>query len=457
MKFLATATSLFMASTLALLVFSSGYAAEVKTKAGMEKPKALSKEQLYLFGTSFEAVRQLYVDKVDNQKIIENSIQGMLSNLDPHSAYLTKKDLKNLEMMTKGQFTGLGIEVTMEHGIIRVVTPIDGSPAQKAGIKAGDLIVRIDGTPVKGMTLSQAVMKMRGKKNTKIELTILRKSANQPLEVTVTRDEIKMASVRGKILDKHYGYIRIASFQKNTGKDVAKAVKKLEKQTNHGLQGIILDLRNNPGGVLQSSVEVADVFLDANKLSYGKKVVYTKGRIKKMHYEGKAKTADMTKGVPIVVLINMGSASAAEIVAGALQDHKRAVIMGVQSFGKGSVQTVFPLDDGEQGAIKLTTARYYTPAGRSIQAKGIKPDIEVQALKIPDSVKPTEIFSVREASLSKHLEKEKSKAVVKQDDTALLKELKTGAKSAENQPLIYRDYQVYQALTLLKGLNTVKL
>lgn len=416
--------------------------------------KPLTKQQMYLFGSTLQAIREAYVDEVTDQEIIKNAVTGMLSNLDPHSAYLTPKELQELQSMTQGEFTGVGMEVTMQHGVVRVVSPIDDTPAAKAGIQAGDLIMRIDGQSVQGMSLHEAVMKMRGKRGTKVTLTILRKSVGKPFDVTIKRAKITVDSVKEKLLASHYGYIRISAFQEDTGKDVAQAVKVLRRQSNRSLRGLVLDLRNNPGGLLQQAVIVSDVFLDADKLGYDQKIVYTKGRFKAGGYVGKAKTSDQTGGVPIVVLVNGGSASAAEIVAAALQDHHRAVIMGTQTFGKGSVQTVLPLHDGELGALKLTTARYYTPAGRSIQAEGVTPDVVVENLKIPDSVKSTEVFSMTEADLKGQIGKGKSNQAADQESRALLKRFQSENTDAA---LIYEDYPLHQALALLKGLYAAKI
>jgi carboxyl-terminal processing protease len=416
----------------------------------------ISQADLERLGAAIEAVQDFYVDKVSGKTIIDNAISGMLSNLDPHSAYLDEQDYEDLQAMTEGQFCGIGVEVDMEGPALEVIAPLDGSPAAKAGIKAGDMIVRINDTPVQGLTASQAIMMMRGKKGEKVTLTIFRKGANKPLVMTLVRDEIKLQNVRSELIDKNYGYIRIASFQVNTGADVAKAIANLEKQTDNHLQGVVLDLRNNPGGVVQASVDVTSDFLNSKNLPYGKKVVYTKGRIKEADFTGYATGTDLTHGVPMVVLINAGTASAAEIVAGALQDYHRALIVGQRSFGKGSVQTVFPLQDGKT-AIKLTTARYYTPSGRTIQALGINPDILIPDLQIPTSVKPQEGLIVRESDFPDHLNTVQSNGEVAkpapQDDAKLMQQL-VGNKSKKDQPLIYRDYQLQQALLLLQALNS---
>lgn len=356
--------------------------------------------QLNLFGDVFERVRADYVEKPDDAKLIEAAINGMLSSLDPHSTYMDAKDFRDMQVQTRGQFGGLGIEVTMEDGLVKVVAPIDDTPAAKAGVQAGDLITKLDGDEVKGLTLSQAVEKMRGAVATPIKLTIIRKGQDKPLELTLTRDIINIKSVRARVEDGDIGYIRITSFSEQTGDGLKKAIEDLTKQIGEDkLKGFIVDLRNNPGGLLDQAIEVSDTFLDRGE------IVSTRGREADETERRNARPGDLAKGKPVIVLINGGSASASEIVAGALQDHKRATILGSLSFGKGSVQTVIPVSGN--AAIKLTTARYYTPSGRSIQAKGISPDIEL-VQDVPAEVKEkAEAAGVEmtrgEASLKGHL------------------------------------------------------
>lgn len=388
-------------------------------------------DDLRKFTEVFSRIKAAYVEEVDDRTLLEDAIKGMLSGLDPHSSYLDPKAFEDLEESTTGEFGGLGIEVGMEDGFIKVISPIDDTPAQKAGVQAGDLIIKLGDQPVKGMSLEEAVNLMRGKPGSTLKLTIMRDGESAPIEIDVKRDVIKVASTKSRLLDDGYGYVRLTQFQSETGQEFVDAINKLKKQNKGDLNGLILDLRNNPGGILQAAVAAADAVLNDGL------IVYTEGRIQSSRLRFSAEPGDVTDGAPIVVLINGGSASASEILAGALQDQKRAVIMGTQSFGKGSVQTVIPLD--ETHAIKMTTARYYTPSGRSIQAKGITPDIEVKPARLTEmDSKP--FFT--EADLSGHLTNgDESKSNQKPDNT-----------SDQSSP-IERDFQLRSALNLLKGLR----
>src|SRR5713101_2621427 len=339
-------------------------------------------QQLNLFGDVFEQVRADYVDDVSDDTLIEGAINGMLTSLDPHSNYLNAKNFNDMKVQTRGEFGGLGIEVSMENGLVKVVSPIDDTPAAHAGLKPGDFVTHIDGTPVQGLTLPEAVEKMRGPINTDINLTI-RREGKEPFDVKLTRANIKIQSVRSHIEGDNIGYIRITSFNEQTDVGLANALKNLKTQANNKLIGVVLDLRNNPGGLLDQAVAVSDAFLDKGE------IVSTRGRRSDDAQRYNARPgAKAASGLPIAVLINGGSASASEIVAGALQDHHRAILLGTRSFGKGSVQTIIPL--AGHGAMRLTTARYYTPSGRSIQAKGIDPDIVVEAAKIEKTVEKGE-------------------------------------------------------------------
>jgi carboxyl-terminal processing protease len=353
--------------------------------------------QLSLFGDVFERVRTDYVEKPDDSKLVESAINGMLSGLDPHSSYMDAKSFLDMQSQVSGKFGGLGLEVSMEDGLIKVVTPIDDTPAHKAGIMANDIISHIDGEPVQGLTLNQAVDKMRGNPNTGIKLTIVRKGADKPIEISIIRDIIQVRAVRSNINGDDVGYVRITQFGERTTEGVRKAITDMSKQGGDKLKGFVIDLRNNPGGLLDQAITVSGTFLERGE------IVSTRGRTAEETQRFNARSGDLTKAKPIIVLINGGSASASEIVAGALQDHKRATIIGTRSFGKGSVQTIIPLGSGN-GALRLTTARYFTPSGRSIQAKGITPDIEVLQ-DVPEELK-ARTNTQGEASLPGHLKGE---------------------------------------------------
>jgi carboxyl-terminal processing protease len=353
-------------------------------------------KQLNLFGDVFERVRADYVEKPEDAKLVESAINGMLSNLDPHSSYMDGKSYRDMQVQTRGEFGGLGIEVTMEDGLIKVVAPIDDTPAAKAGILANDIITHLDDDAVQGLTLNQAVEKMRGAPNTKIRLKVMRKGAAQPLEITLERAVIRVRSVRSR-LEEDVAYIRVTQFNEQTTEGLKRAINDLAAQAGDKLKGYIIDMRNNPGGLLEEAISVSDAFLDKGE------IVSTRGRNVEETQRRNAKPGDLAKSKPIIVLINGGSASASEIVAGALQDHKRATVIGTRSFGKGSVQTIIPLGSGN-GALRLTTARYFTPSGRSIQAKGISPDIEVLQ-DVPEEVK-ARTDTKGEASLRGHLKAE---------------------------------------------------
>jgi carboxyl-terminal processing protease len=392
-------------------------------------------EELRTFSDVFGRIKNDYVESVEDKELLENAIRGMLTGLDPHSAYLDTDQFKELQVGTTGQFGGLGIEVGMENGFVKVIAPIDDTPAQRAGIKAGDLIIRLDDSPVKGMTLSDAVKVMRGKPGTDIELTIVRDGLDKPLQITITRDIIKVRSVKSRTLEPGYGYLRISQFQSKTADYLVDAIAKLRKDNDGKLIGLVLDLRNNPGGVLNGAVAVSDAFLDKGL------IVYTEGRIADSSLRFNATADDVVDGAPMVVLVNQGSASASEIVAGALQDHKRAIIIGSRTFGKGSVQTILPLSGGT--ALKLTTARYYTPSGRSIQAEGIVPDIELETLEVAAAEK--NLQPLKESDLSGHLSNGNNKVREQGED-------ETSAEETEKESLAQSDYQLYEALNLLKGL-----
>ncbi len=407
----------------------------------------LSLEELRAFSDVYARIKNDYVESVDDKELIRHAIRGMLSGLDPHSSYLDQDEFKDLQIGTSGEFGGLGIEVGMEDGFVKVIAPIDDTPAQRAGIKAGDLIIRLDDTPVKGMTLNDAVKVMRGKRGTPIVLTIIREGESKPLKITVVRDIIQVKSVKSKVLDDKYGYFRISNFQSKTTQNLLEAVRKVKKELGDDFAGAILDLRNNPGGVLTGAVGVSDAFLKEGL------IVYTEGRVKDSQLRYDAAPDDVLDGKPLVVLVNAGSASASEIVAGALQDHKRAIIVGSsKTFGKGSVQTILPLKDGD--ALKLTTARYYTPSGRSIQADGITPDIMLESLELKKK-ESNGIDPLKEANLSRHLSNGSKEE--KKDDTKEAKSKdKKSEKVTDSESLAQTDFELYEALNLLKGITLVQ-
>ncbi len=388
--------------------------------------------ELRAFSEVFEKIKSDYVESIEDTELLRNAIRGMLAGLDPHSSYLVPEDYRDLRAGTTGEFGGLGIEVGMENGFVRVIAPIDDTPAHRAGVKAGDLIVRLDDTPVKGLTLSEAVKRMRGKPGSKIKLTILRQGEEKPVKITITRAIIKVNSIRARTLSPGYGYLRISQFQSRTSENMVERLNALKEKNDGSLKGLVLDLRNNPGGVLRGAVAVSDAFLTDGL------IVYTEGRLDESRLSYSAKPSDVLDGAPIVVLVNGGSASASEIVAGALQDHKRAVIMGQRTFGKGSVQTILPMENGS--ALKLTTARYFTPSGTSIQAKGIEPDIVLDNVRVERVAGRDQ---VKEADLAGHLSSgEKNK--------------RDRDGNAETSRLADQDYPLYEALNLLKGLSILR-
>ncbi|MFT5210754.1 MAG: carboxyl-terminal processing protease [Flavobacterium sp.] len=404
-------------------------------------PPRLPLNELRIFAEVFNRVSEAYVEEIDDKSLLENAIRGMLSQLDPHSSYLDRESFTDLQENTTGNYGGLGLEVSMDGGFLRIISPMDDTPADKAGLETGDIILQLNDTPIKGMSLGDAIEGMRGKPGSEVKLMIVREGIPKPEEFTLTREVIKVASVRHRTLEEGYGYLRIAQFQSGTGDEVKKAVGKMVEDGN--LQGLILDLRNNPGGVLQSAVAVSDVFIDEGL------IVYTTGRMRNSDLRFSATTPDITDGVPLVVLVNGGSASASEIVAGALQDHGRAVIMGVDTFGKGSVQTILPLNN--EKAIKLTTALYFTPNGRSIQAEGIVPDIQVARSKVTKvSSNP---FRIKERDLAKHLQNGNGREEKDEGADTDEKRVRDAAQKVASKDLASTDYQLNEALTLLKGHN----
>jgi len=389
-------------------------------------------EELQAFSEVFSRIKSDYVESVDDKSLIEDAIRGMLGGLDPHSSYLNTTEFDDLKIGTTGQFGGLGIEVSMENGFVKVISPIDDTPASRAGVQASDLIIMLDDKQVKGMSLNDAVKIMRGEPNTDIILTIVREGVSKPLVITITREIIRVKSVKNRMLEPGYGYVRITNFQSRTTTDLLKAISDLQKESK--LEGLVLDLRNNPGGVLNGAVGVSDAFIDTGL------IVYTEGRIEDSSHRYIATPGDSLNGAPLVILINGGSASASEIVAGAMQDHKRAIIMGTKSFGKGSVQTIQELRNGS--AVKLTTARYFTPNGRSIQAKGIEPDITLSTLRLSSNDDKSG-KSYSENDLKGRLSNPNGDSESSSDEV----------KNKDNEKLSQTDFQLFEALTLLKGLH----
>jgi carboxyl-terminal processing protease len=397
---------------------------------------------LQTFAEILNLVKVDYVEPVEDRTLLENAVRGMLSGLDPHSSYLDKDEFKDMNIATTGKYGGLGIEVQPQNGLVRVVAPIDDTPAARAGIQPGDMIVKIDDTPVKGLSLNEAVSRMKGEPGTKVTLTIVRENTSQPLVIDLKREIIKLLSVRGRMVEPGYGYLRISQFQTGTGKNLDDELEKLKKAAGGHLKGLVLDLRNNPGGVLNAAVDVSDEFLEKGV------IVSMKGRVPDSNREFDATAGDALEGKPLVVLVNGGSASAAEIVAGALQDNHRAILIGTKTFGKGSVQTILPLAD--ESAIKLTTARYYTPSGRSIQAEGIRPDIEIAPLKIAKADNDgADTVGIHEADLAGRLDNPDQK-----DSTKSAQQQADDKKNASSeQQLAQTDFALFEALNLLKGLS----
>lgn len=431
---------------LTLLLLTSPAFAQPEDRTAGEQPVVEKKEQtsedtyrqLGLFGDVFARVREQYVEEVTDEDLVENAIQGMLTNLDPHSSYLDDDDYTDMQVQTRGAFGGLGIEVTMENGFVKVVSPIDETPAYKAGIKAGDFITHLDTEPVMGLSLAEAVDKMRGKVGTPIKLTIVREGADEAQDVEIVRDIIKIQSVKSRIEQENIGYVRVTTFNQNTMPGLKKAIEEIKKDGGDKILGYVLDLRNNPGGLLDQAISVSDAFLDKGE------IVSTRGRNEKDTKRDNATKGDLIDGKPLVVLINGGSASASEIVAGALQDHRRGILLGEQSFGKGSVQTIIPLPG--HGAMRLTTARYYTPSGRSIQAKGIEPDIIVKPAKLEnlEATRRTREGDLRGA-LKNNDDKKSKKLSINPDE-------KTDEKKDEEQEE-EQDYQLIRAIDLLRGIT----
>lgn len=432
-------------SWILLLVFCLGLGLLLSGQSKVAAVPREDYESLEVFTNILAIVKKNYVDEVNTKELITGAINGMLNSMDPHSAYLTPDLYKELQMDTQGKFGGLGIEITIRDGVLTVVSPIEDTPAFKAGIKAGDQILKIEDEFTKDMSIMQAVKKMRGPKGTKINLSIKREGGTDLLNFTIVRDTVRVQSVRSRVLEEGYGYIRLAQFQERTDRDLQKALEKLSSEKG-GIKGLVLDLRNNPGGLLTQAVRVADLFLDSGM------IVYTEGRLESQRQKYFARKEGSWTEFPIVVLVNGGSASASEIVAGALQDHKRAVILGTKTFGKGSVQTILPLDDN--AALRLTTARYYTPKGRSIQATGIVPDIVIENMSVQEAkAEEKRRLGVREENLPGHLQNQQGQKEQKEQEK---QEKQEKPAQQEKEDSTENDAQLKRALELLKGWDVFK-
>jgi carboxyl-terminal processing protease len=430
-SFLLLIISIFILPNCSLAQEAQRTAAEEVVQTPEEKAQETYR-QLGLFGDVFERVRAQYVEEVGDEQLVEDAVQGMLSSLDPHSSYLDDDDYKDMQVQTRGEFGGLGIEVTMENGFVKVVSPIDETPADKAGIKAGDFVTHLDDEPVMGLSLSEAVDKMRGKVGEPITLTIVREGVDEAMQIEIIRDKIKIQSVRSRVEQEDIGYVRITTFNRNTMPGLEKAIADIKEEAGDKLIGYVVDLRNNPGGLLDQAIAVSDAFLDKGE------IVSTRGRNDSDTKRDNANAGDLTNGKPMIVLINGGSASASEIVAGALQDHRRALVIGEQSFGKGSVQTIIPLPG--HGAMRLTTARYYTPSGRSIQSEGIAPDIIVKPAKLEELAARGN--RTREGDL---------RGALDNDTNGGKKSKAANDNSPEAEEDEEKDYQLIRAIDLLRG------
>lgn len=433
--------------SLTIILASSFSCSRLAAAQDTSATSPLPEKEVQEFVTAIGTIKHYYIKDVPDQKLFNTAISGMLTSLDPHSSFLDADTLKELNSNIQGNFVGIGIELTLENGALKVISPLDDTPADKAGLKTNDLIIKVNNELIENMTLNEAINKIKGKKGTSVTLTILRPEAPKPIEVTIVRDTINVMAVKSKLLNQHYGYARITFFQGKADVELKQAINQLKKDSNNQLRGLVLDLRNNPGGLLNLSGNITDLFLDKNSTKkYNNLIVYTKGRIPNSDVSIKAKPNDIIPGIPLVVLINGGSASASEIVAGALQDYGRAVLMGSRTFGKGSVQTVIPI--GNDSAIKLTTALYYTPAGRAIQAEGIIPDVTIPDFTIE---KEDTAFKLTEADYRRHIVNTTDNSTDKKTNNIRLKE----ALSDQLQ-LAKDDYQLYSALLMLQGLHSAQ-
>ncbi|PIZ04312.1 MAG: peptidase S41 [Gammaproteobacteria bacterium CG_4_10_14_0_8_um_filter_38_16] len=423
--------------------------AALKKNTTIHSEKTIPEKEIGELATAIYLIQQNYIKQVSQKTLFNNAINGMVTKLDPHSAFLDKSQLKTLQTTVTGEFVGIGVELTTEHGLLRVISPINDSPAAKAGLKSGDLILKVDNKLIQDMSINEAIDNIKGKAGTPVTLTIIRKNEDKPINITMMREAIKIKAVESKILAPGYGYVRLSLFQGPVAKQVQNAIEKLKIESQGQLKGLVLDLRNNPGGLLDVSADVVDLFLDKKETQrYHNLIVYTKGRISNSDVKFYAHDNDQIPHVPVVILINGGTASAAEIVAGAMQDYKRAIIMGTRSFGKGSVQTVLPIND--DSALKLTTALYYTPAGREIQARGIEPDVIVPELTVNEKQMSSSL-DIDEANYDGHIENHDKN---NESEKLLLLQHKNQQKSAIE--LAKKDYQLYEAWMMLKGMHAIR-
>lgn len=446
--FIASAISVLLQSH-ATFAFSFSFLNYSHTQPASSKNTSVTEQQIDRLKETISAIQKYYIHKVNEETLFDNAIRGMVTHLDPHSDFMNKQDLKELETTVSGEFVGIGVELTTERGVLRVISPIEGSPAEKAGVKPGDLIIKVGNKLIQDMTVNEAVTQIKGKPGTPVTLTLIRKDEPKPLLITVMRETIAVKSVKAKLLAPGYGYVRLALFQGPVAQQLKSAIEKLTAESQGHLQGLVLDLRNNPGGLLDVSAEVVDLFLDKKATArYQNVIVYTKGKLPNSDVKFYAHDRDMIPNVPMVVLINSGSASASEITAGALQDYKRAIIMGTRSFGKGSVQTVIPI--GNNNALKLTTALYYTPAGREIQARGIEPDVLVPELSV-DEKKIQSQLDLDEANFDHHIENKADNPDMQNTRDSQRKD-----QQKNNIELAKTDYQLYEALMMLKGMHVMR-
>lgn len=449
MKFLHCLAKLIGLICLSLSVFigsnawASDTAATGAQAAQIDSQNVLTRRDIERFALVMAQIHNYYIKPTQYSELFDDAIRGMLTGLDPHSDYLNKAEFARLKSTTQGQYAGIGVEVTPENGMIKVVSPFDDTPAAKAGIKPGDLIIRVNGTVIKNMSANEAIELIKGKPGSPLTLTIVRKGLENPIQVKLKRALVKLKSVKSKIVHSDVGYVRISVFSDTTAKEVKKALNTMNKKLKGNMSGVVLDLRNNPGGVLNAAIQTSNIFLDADRLEDDNQlIVFTKGRMKRSALQANVTTGDLTHGLPVVVLVNNGSASASEIVAGALQDHRRAMVLGTKSFGKGSVQTVIPID--KDTAIKLTTALYYTPSGRSIQASGIVPDVYVPYTKMPLDEKQLNLTQmIDESQLRGHI------------STQAKSKLANREQRREKALLAKQDFQLYQALNFLQGMRAL--